>query len=60
MKLDTLYHRRFDQKLKTIEAILIDIERLGVEAALTYYKQTHYYQNRKTALILDFFHQRFC
>lgn len=42
MKLDDLYHRRFDQKLQTIEAILNDIERLGVPTALEYFKQTHY------------------
>ena len=38
MKLDDLYHRRFDQKLQTIEAILNDIERLGVPTALEYFK----------------------
>ena len=37
-----------------------DIERLGVPTALEYFKQTHYQQNKKTAMILDFFHQRYC
>ena len=33
--------------------ILEDIEGLGVDAAMEYYKTTHYMQNRKTDYIFD-------